>query len=803
MSRFHALPLAAACSLMAVSAGAGVLGSDARQQPAPPRSVQLHMGTTTGPNGPIAVNNRYLTKDGRPWLPVMGEMHYSRLPANEWDVELQKMKAAGVDIVAAYVIWNHHEEKPGQYDFSGDRDLRRFLELAKKNGLYVVLRLGPWDHAEVRYGGIPDWVVAQVPTRGNDPQYLAYVRDYWSHLAEQAKGEMYKDGGPVIGVQLENEYNLAGPGQGAGHIATLKAMARELGFDVPLYTVTGWDGTVYPKGEVLPVQGGYPDEPWAATAKMMPPNEVYNFRFDSRIKGNAGAQTPARVRGTATEDMDDTPFLGAEFAGGLPIMYRRRPVVAPDDIAAMIPVELGSGVNLYGYYMFHGGRNPEGATTLEESDLLGGYNGLPVINYDFQAPYGQYGQPNPVLNLIRSWHLFLNAFGDRLAPMSVHRPDVEPKGRDDLTTPRWSVRSLRHSGFVFLSNHVRQYPMAAQTGVQFKVALPGGPLTFPSRPVDVADGVTFVWPFNFDMDGVNLAWASAQPVTRIGDGRRIVYIFVAQPGIAPEFAFDRDVEALSGHKLRTGGHVVVREVTPGRGEAIRIGKVSVVVLSPEDAQRLSVLDYAGQKRLILSDALVYGGVDGLHLRSENPQFTLAVWPPVATPKASLPLALVKTTGLFQTFRAQAAPVSPQVTLTRVRDAGNVPPLMIGGKAKAALQPYPEIYGLAAAWTIAPDAWPKDNPAVADITLDIRYRGDVARLFEGADMVDDQFWYGPDWRVGLKRLGTGPFTLTVLPLRTDAPVYIDEAYRPKTSEGAQVADVAQVKLVPTYALDVGP
>ena len=144
-------------------------------------------------------------------------------------------------------------------------------------------------------------------------------------------------------------------------------------------------------------------------------------------------------------------------------------------------------------------------------------------------------------------------------------------------------------------------------------------------------------------------------------------------------------------------------------------------------------------------------------------------------------------------------MSPQATVEPVRPAGTVPPLNIGGRAKAALQPYPETYGQAAAWriAIAPDAL----TGTADVTLDIRYRGDVARLFDGAKMVDDQFWYGPDWRVGLRRLGVGPFTLNVLPLRADAPVYIDDAYRPRPSDGAQVADVASVRLVPTYGLDL--
>ncbi len=792
--------------LLASGAHAGqVLKADAMAQPAAPTSSHLHMGTGTSPAGhTIGVNSRYLTRDGRPWLPVMGEFHYTRVPAAEWEDELLKMKAAGVEVVATYIVWNHHEETPGHFNFAGDRDLRRFLQLCARHDLKVVMRLGPWVHAEVRYGGIPDWVVAREPVRGNDPDYLADLRAWWHQLGLQSKGMMFKDGGPVIGVQLENEYNLTGPGQGEAHILKLKAMARAEGFDVPLYTVTGWDGTVYPKGEVLPVFGGYPDEPWGVRTDMSPPNEVYNFRFETRIAGNAGAQTAPKTRGTAVTDMETTPFLGAEYAGGLPIMYRRRPVVAPEDIAAMLPVQLGSGVNLYGYYMFHGGRNPAGRTTLEENDLLGAYNGLPIVNYDFQAPFGEYGQPGAVLGLIRPWHAFLNSFGDRLAPMPVHRPGVEPASRGDLVTPRYSVRSLGRSGFVFMSNSVRQYAMAEQKDMQFAIDLPGQALTFPSRPVSVADGVSFVWPFNFDLDGVNLAWASAQPVTRIADGNRVLYIFEAQSGIAPEFAFDADVMALSGTKSRVGTRTVVSDVAPGRGAAITLkdGQVSIVVLTPEDAQRLSVATVAGKRRAFLSDGLVFGDGEMTVQSAGRPDFELGVYPPFdKTPKGSLPLALVKTSGVFQTFRARARAVSPTVTVEKTRDAGEVPPLAIGGVAKGALQPFPETYGRAAAWRLTVP--PGTLKGAADVRMTIRYRGDVGRLFKGADLVDDQFWYGPDWTVGLKRAGTGVFMLNVLPLRTDAPVYLDKAYRPAASEGAQVADVQSVTLTPVYELKLKP
>ncbi|MDE2249846.1 MAG: beta-galactosidase, partial [Gammaproteobacteria bacterium] len=218
-----------------------------------PTTGYLHLGTTTSVTGhSIGVNNRYLLRDGKPWLPVMGEMHYSRVPAQYWDEELAKMRAAGVDIVSAYVIWQHHEERDGQFDWNGDRDLHRFVELCARHGLLVFLRLGPWVHAEVRYGGIPDWVVDSMPTRRSDPVYLHYVSRFYEHIGAQVRGLLWKDGGPVIGVQIENEYNRNGPHEGRAHIADLKRLALDAGFDVPLYTVTAWDNAIYPAREVTP-----------------------------------------------------------------------------------------------------------------------------------------------------------------------------------------------------------------------------------------------------------------------------------------------------------------------------------------------------------------------------------------------------------------------------------------------------------------------------------------------------------------------------------------------------------------------
>ena len=107
----------------------------------------------------IQVNSRYLEKNGQCWIPVMGEIHYVRLPRNRWRQALLKMKAGGITTVSTYVIWIYHEEEEEKFDFTGNRDLRYFLSLVKECGLKAVLRLGPWVHGEVKNGGFPDWLL--------------------------------------------------------------------------------------------------------------------------------------------------------------------------------------------------------------------------------------------------------------------------------------------------------------------------------------------------------------------------------------------------------------------------------------------------------------------------------------------------------------------------------------------------------------------------------------------------------------------------------------------------------------------
>jgi beta-galactosidase len=796
-------------------ASAALLGVDAREQPAPPETGYLHFGTATSPSGEtVGINSRYLTLDGKPWLPVMGEFHFTRVPQEDWEEELLKMRTAGVSIVSTYIFWNQHEETDGRFNWSGNRDLRRFVALCGQLGLKVFIRPGPWVHSESRFGGIPDWVVRAMPTRTSDPTYLRHVARYWGEISAQVKGQLWKDGGPIVGMQIENEFNLTGPGQGRDHIAALKRIALSAGLDLPLYTVTGWDNTVFPHHQVTPVFGGYADEPWGLSTEKLPPSEVYAFRFDSRVRGNLGAETVNTSPGDADADIPHTPFLGAEFGGGVPTMYRRRPIMQPDDTAAMLPVQLGSGVNLYGYYMFHGGQNSPDHGSLEENTSIGAYNDLPMIDYDFQAPLGAYGQQHAVMNKLRPFHYFLQSFGADLAPMTAHRPDVVSKGSGDLATPRFSVRSLGDSAFLFVDNHVRQYEMAQQKGVQFAVRLPGGTVTFPSRPIDIPSGAYFIWPINMDLPGMRLVYATAQPVTRLQDGNIPVYVFHATDGIPVELAFDgtavESVLPASGTVFHdtTSPQFSLSGIRPGADATVDIKtssgtRVRLLVLTQSEAEHLSLAELDGKLHLVKTDAQVVAGKDGLELLSiGDPDFKFAVYPALPhAPWADVAVASSGQDGVFQTFEARAPARTVSVTLTKIRDALPVPPLVLGPPANTAHEPMPETFAKSAAWTIAiarSGLTPQDNAF-----LRIDARGDVARLFAGTQMLDDHFLDGGVWEIGLKHFATqiaSPLTLTILPLRADAPIYLDGGTA-KMVEGRQTASVSDVSVVPQYRLRI--
>lgn len=387
-------------------------------------------GTATNPEGKSVLVDSYgFIIDGRHSIPVMGEIHYSRVPESEWRREIRKMRAGGITVLSTYVFWIHHEAEEGKWDWSGNRNLHRFLEICKEEQMPVVLRVGPFCHGEVYQGGFPEWIVKkaqadpkQYKIRSEAPGFIAATHRLFSNIYAQSNDLFWKNGGTVIGMQIENE--CRGPWS---YYMRLKDMALQIGFDLPFYTRTGW-----PKlngkeefGKLLPLYGDYADGFWDRVLTDMPGEYAKAFIMkDTRISGAIATETFGTNQDTKMDKKDlQYPYLTCELGGGMMPSYHRRINISGNEILPLAICKLGSGSNLPGYYMYHGGTNPYNpAHTMAETQATSvtNYNDMPYMSYDFQSPLGEMGQLNETAFHQSRWlHQFLSDWGEELCTMDV------------------------------------------------------------------------------------------------------------------------------------------------------------------------------------------------------------------------------------------------------------------------------------------------------------------------------------------------------------------------------------------------
>ncbi|MGF0118365.1 beta-galactosidase [Promicromonospora sp. Marseille-Q5078] len=791
-------------------------------RPSPPRRDHLELGDPAGTADRIRVTGRYLERAGLPWFPVTGEVHYARIPRERWSEVLGHAKAGGLSSVAAYVFWQAHEPHPGDFRWGGDLDLRAFVELAGHHGLDVVVRMGPWGHGEARYGGFPDWLVARgIATRTNDPAYLELVRAFYGQTIAQLDGLTHAEGGPVVGAQMDNElYDQP------EHLATLRTIAEDLGLRVPVWTATGWGGAQVPP-TLLPVYGAYADGFWEDTATEWPAFGPVHFRYSTvRDDLSVGADLREALDGIAVDadgsagrtDDDALPYVTCELGGGMHVAYHRRPLVTPEDVAALALAKIGSGSAWQGYYMYAGGTQRVGPHGTEQESHATGYpNDVPTRTYDFGAPVGEHGQVRPHHHLLRRQHLWLQADGAALAAMTTTVGGGEDV--DDTAELRWSVRADGERGYVFVTTYQpARRPLEAQPGVQVAVELDDATVTVPARPVDLPAGVSVAWPLRYPLaDGLVLRSATAQLLTRLTDGGGAdgradggeLVVLVATDGVRVELVLDGDVEATGPvvARVEDGATVLDLAGAPGPGTVVGLraasgAAVRVLVLDEASANRLYRLDVGGRERLVLSDVPVHALDGALVVYADVPEATVSLLP--------APAALAASTG-------DAAAVVP------VRDAGG--PwgswtLAVPGAGRrrvaAGLRPHaPAPPEPARGGPMDRLSAPTDFSGAARVHLDVpgellagvdrallrvSWTGDVGRALVhdeagGDEVVGDHFWHGRDWDVDLTpwrddaaRAGV---TLELLPWRRATGVWVDPSVR-DVPDGITVASVDVVR-----------
>ncbi|MER5729882.1 glycoside hydrolase family 35 protein [Streptomyces sp. NPDC002138] len=304
--------------------------------------------------------------DGEPFRILSGGLHYFRVHPDQWADRLRKARLMGLNTVETYVPWNLHQPRPGEFRMDGGLDLPAFLDLAAAEGLYVLLRPGPYICAEWEGGGLPSWLLAEpdIRLRSRDPRFLAAVDDYFARLLPPLRSRLASRGGPVLAVQVENEYGAYG--DDTAYLEHLAASLRRCGADVPLFTC---------------------DQPDDLERGALP-GVLATANFGSGSARNLAALRAVRPSG---------PLLCTEFWIGWFDRWGGHHVVRDAQQAARELDELlatGASVN---FYMFHGGTN------------FGFTNGAndkhtyrpTVTSYDYDAPLDEAGDPTEKFHAFR------------------------------------------------------------------------------------------------------------------------------------------------------------------------------------------------------------------------------------------------------------------------------------------------------------------------------------------------------------------------------------------------------------------
>lgn len=327
----------------------------------------------------FAISDGAFLLNGKPIQIHSGEMHYSRIPQPYWRHRLKMMKAMGLNAVATYVFWNYHEIAPGVWDFkTGNKNVAEYIKTAQEEGLFVILRPGPYVCAEWEFGGYP-WFLQNVPNmiiRGNNKEYLTATKAYFTALYKETGNLQITKGGPIIMVQGENEFgsyvaqrkNIPLE-EHKKYSAAVFQQLKDTGFEVPFFTS---DGSWLFEGGALP--GALP---------------------------TANGESDIEKLKTVVKQFNNGqgPFMVAEFyPGWLDHWAEPFPTQKPEQTVRQTKKYLDNGVS-FNYYMVHGGTNfgfTSGANYNKEHDIQ-----PDMTSYDYDAPISEAGWATPKYNSLR------------------------------------------------------------------------------------------------------------------------------------------------------------------------------------------------------------------------------------------------------------------------------------------------------------------------------------------------------------------------------------------------------------------
>ena len=287
---------------------------------AAPASAQKAKGTFEAGEGTFLLN-------GEPFIVKAAEVHYPRIPREYWEHRLKMCKALGMNTVCIYIFWNIHEQREGQFDWTGNNDVAAFCRLAQKNGMYVIVRPGPYVCAEWEMGGLPWWLLKKkdIRLRERDPYFMERVKIFETEVGKQLAPLTIQNGGPIIMVQVENEYGSYGVDK--QYVSEIRDCLRSVGFDKVALFQCDWASNF--------LNNGLDDLVW-----------TMNF--------GTGANIDDQFR-KLKEVRPNSPLMCSEFwSGWFDKWGARHETRSAKDMVAGLDEMLSKGIS-FSLYMTHGG----------------------------------------------------------------------------------------------------------------------------------------------------------------------------------------------------------------------------------------------------------------------------------------------------------------------------------------------------------------------------------------------------------------------------------------------------------------
>ena len=386
------------------------------------------VNTVFGKSGNFTVGDKTFLLNGQPFVVKAAEVHYPRIPHPYWDHRIKMCKALGMNTLCLYVFWNIHEQREGVFDFTGNNDVAEFCRLAQKNGMYVIVRPGPYVCAEWEMGGLPWWLLKKkdIRLRERDPYFMERVKIFEQKVGEQLKPLTIQNGGPIIMIQVENEYGSYG--EDKPYVSEIRDCLREIYDQAPPTAPVG--ASIAGKSNVAPsgAEGG-------ASILLFQCDWSSNFEKNGlddltwTLNFGTGANIDQQFRRLG-ELRPNAPKMCSEFWSGWFDKWGARHETRPaKDMVEGMDEMLSKGIS-FSLYMTHGGTS------------FGHWAGAnspgfapDVTSYDYDAPINEWGLATP-----KFWELrkMMEKYND-----GKKLPSVPKAPMPIITVPKFELKEFQ------------------------------------------------------------------------------------------------------------------------------------------------------------------------------------------------------------------------------------------------------------------------------------------------------------------------------------------------------------------------